>query len=159
MATREPIGRSTAQIPAPPEPGEYPKIVVTPPGPKARAWNARDRAVVSQNLTPDYELVVDRASGMVVEDLDGNRYLDFAAGISTVSTGHCHPEVVKAVQEQAGRLMHICYTDFFYPVYVDLCEELSAIAPMRGGKRVFLANSGAGAVEAAEKLARLGPRA
>jgi 4-aminobutyrate aminotransferase len=78
----------------------------------ARAWIERDRTVVSQNLTPDYELVTERASGMVVEDLDGNRFLDFAAGISTVSTGHCHPEVVRAVKEQAERLLHICYTDF-----------------------------------------------
>src|SRR5207245_10643994 len=87
----------------------------------------------------------------------GNRFLDFAAGISTVSTGHCHPEVVKAVQEQAGRLIHICYTDFFYPVYIELCEELAAIAPMRGNKRVFLTNWGAEAVEPAMRLARLRP--
>ena len=77
-----------ASVMPPPYPDEYPKIVVPPPGPKAKEWNARDRAVVSQNLTPDYELVTERASGMVVEDLDGNRFLDFAAGISTVSTGH-----------------------------------------------------------------------
>ncbi len=80
-----------ASVMPPPYPGEYPKIIVPPPGPKAKEWNVRDRAVVSQNLTPDYELVTERASGMVVEDLDGNRFLDFAAGISTVSTGHCHP--------------------------------------------------------------------
>jgi 4-aminobutyrate aminotransferase len=139
----------------PPYPGEYPKIVVTPPGPKARAWNARDRKVVSQNLTPDYELVVDRASGMVVEDLDGNRYLDFAAGISTVSTGHCHPEVVRAVQQQAERLLHVCYTDFHYPAYIELCETLAQLAPMSGRKRVFLSNSGAEAVETSIKLARV----
>jgi 4-aminobutyrate aminotransferase len=139
----------------PPYPGEYPKIVVPPPGPKARAWNARDRRVVSQNLTPDYELVAERASGMVVEDLDGNRYLDFAAGISTVSTGHCHPEVVRAVQEQAERLLHLCYTDFHYPAYIELCETLAELAPMSGRKRVFLSNSGAEAVETAVKLARV----
>ena len=139
----------------PPYPGEYPKIVVPPPGPRARAWNARDRRVVSQNLTPDYELVTERASGMVVEDLDGNLYLDFAAGISTVSTGHCHPEVVRAVQQQAERLLHICYTDFHYPPYIELCETLAELAPMSGRKRVFLSNSGAKAVETAVKLARL----
>ena len=76
--------RGAASAMPPPYAGEYPKIVVPPPGPKAKAWNARDKAVVSQNLTPDYELVTERASGMVVEDLDGNRFLDFAAGISTV---------------------------------------------------------------------------
>jgi 4-aminobutyrate aminotransferase len=91
---------------------------------------------------------------MVVEDLDGNRYLDFAAGISTVSTGHCHPEVVKAVQQQAERLLHICYTDFHYPAYIELCETLAELAPMSGKKRVFLSNSGAEAVETAIKLAR-----
>jgi 4-aminobutyrate aminotransferase len=139
----------------PPYPGEYPKIAVPPPGPKARAWNARDRRVVSQNLTPDYELVVERASGMVVEDLDGNRYLDFAAGISTVATGHCHPEVVRAVQEQAERLLHICYTDFHYPAYIELCEALAEVAPISGRKRVFLSNSGAEAVETSIKLARI----
>jgi 4-aminobutyrate aminotransferase len=138
-----------------PFPDEYPRIVVPPPGPKARAWNARDRKVVSQNLTPDYELVTERASGMVVEDLDGNRYLDFAAGISTVSTGHCHPEVVEAVQRQAEQLLHICYTDFHYPAYIELCETLAQLAPMSGQKRVFLSNSGAEAVETSIKLARI----
>jgi 4-aminobutyrate aminotransferase len=139
----------------PPYPGEYPKIVVPPPGPKARAWNARDLAVVSQNLTPDYELVPERASGMVVEDTDGNLFLDFAAGISTVSTGHCHPDVVEAIQRQAERMLHICYTDFHYPAYIELCETLAEIAPISGKKRVFLSNSGAEAVETAVKLARL----
>jgi 4-aminobutyrate aminotransferase len=145
---------SAVSVMPPPYPGEYPKIVVPPPGPKAKQWNARDRKVVSQNLTPDYELVTERASGMVVEDLDGNRYLDFAAGISTVSTGHCHPEVVKAVQQQAERMLHICYTDFHYPAYIELCEMLAQLAPISGEKRVFLSNSGAEAVETAIKLAR-----
>ena len=135
-------------------PGEYPKIVVPPPGPKTKEWNARDRKVVSQNLTPDYELVTERASGMVIEDLDGNRFLDFAAGISTVSTGHCHPEVVRAVQQQAERLMHVCYPDFHSPAYIELCETLAKLAPMPGNNRVFLSNSGAEAVETSIKLAR-----
>ncbi len=143
-----------ASVMPPPYPNEYPKIVVPPPGPKAKEWNARDRAVVSQNLTPDYELVTERASGMVVEDLDGNRFLDFAAGISTVSTGHCHPEVVRVVQQQAERMLHICYTDFHYPAYIELCETLAKLAPMSGDNRVFLSNSGAEAVETAIKLAR-----
>ena len=155
MPTQNPVQRQAASVMPPPYPGEYPKIVVPPPGPKARAWNARDRKVVSQNLTPDYELVVERASGMVVEDLDGNRYLDFAAGISTASTGHCHPDVVRAIQQQAERLLHICYTDFHYPAYIELCETLAELAPMSGKKRVFLTNSGAEAVETAIKLARV----
>ncbi len=154
MQAQKTAESSDASVMPPPYPGEYPKIVVPPPGPKAKEWNARDQSVVSQNLTPDYELVTERASGMVVEDLDGNRYLDFAAGISTVSTGHCHPEVVKAVQQQAERLLHICYTDFHYPAYIELCETLAELAPMSGKKRVFLSNSGAEAVETAIKLAR-----
>jgi len=145
-----------SRSPFPPDyPGEYPKIASPLPGPKAKEIIARDARTVSQNLSKDVPLVVARAQGMVVEDVDGNRFLDFAAGISTVSTGHCHPEVVKAIQEQAGRLIHICYTDFFYPVYIDLCEELARIAPMSGAKRVFLTNSGAEAVETAMKLARV----
>jgi 4-aminobutyrate aminotransferase len=155
MSRQGSVEDSAMSVMPPPYPGEYPKIVVPPPGPKARAWNARDRAVVSQNLTPDYELVPERASGMVVEDTDGNLFLDFAAGISTVSTGHCHPDVVEAIQRQAERMLHICYTDFHYPAYIELCETLAEIAPISGKKRVFLSNSGAEAVETAVKLARL----
>ena len=155
MSPQKSAEQGAASVMPPPYPGEYPKIVVPPPGPKAKEWNARDRAVVSQNLTPDYELVTERASGMVVEDLDGNRYIDFAAGISTVSAGHCHPEVVRAVQEQAERMLHICYTDFHYPAYIELCEMLAELAPMSGNKRVFLSNSGAEAVETSIKLARI----
>jgi len=142
--------------PLPPEyPGEYPLIRTALPGPNARATIERDRRTVSQNLRKDVPLVVARGQGMVIEDVDGNRFLDFAAGISTVSTGHCHPDVVAAVRAQSEKLLHICYTDFFYDVYVDLCEELAAIAPITGPKRVFLTNSGAEAVETAIKLARV----
>ncbi len=145
-----------ARSPFPPEfPGEYPKIGTPLPGPKARECIARDARTVSQNLRKDVPLVVGRAQGVVVEDVDGNRFLDFAAGISTVSTGHCHPEVVAAIKTQAETLIHICYTDFYYPIYVDLCEQLARIAPMSGDRRVFLTNSGAEAVETAMKLARV----
>jgi 4-aminobutyrate aminotransferase len=145
-----------ARSPFPPAyPGDYPRIQGPLPGPRAQELIARDRRTVSQNLSKDVPLVVARAQGMVVEDVDGNRFLDFAAGISTVSTGHCHPEVVRAIREQSEKLLHICYTDFYYPVYVDLCEELARIAPIRGPKRAFLTNSGAEAVETAVKLARL----
>ena len=134
---------------------EYPKIIVPPPGPNAREVIARDARTVSQNLTKDVPLVVAGAEGMVVEDVDGNRFLDFAAGISTVSTGHCHPDVTKAIREQAESLIHICYTDFYYPIYVELCETLARLAPISGDVRVFLSNSGAEAVETAIKLARV----
>jgi 4-aminobutyrate aminotransferase len=125
------------------------------PGPKAKAIIDRDRRVVSQNLSKDVPLVVARGEGMVIEDVDGNRFLDFAAGISTVSTGHCHPDVVAAVKAQAEQLLHVCYTDFYYPVYIDLCETLARLAPISGPKRIFLTNSGAEAVETAVKLARV----
>lgn len=137
------------------ESDHYPLIKTSIPGPRAQVAIARDKKVVSQNLTKDVPLVVGRASGMMVEDVDGNRFLDFAAGISTVSTGHCHPDVVRAVREQAGKLLHICYTDFYYPIYIDLCDRLARLAPMKGNKRVFLTNSGAEAVETAIKLARV----
>ena len=137
------------------DPDTYPLLKTSLPGPRAQAVIARDNKVVSQNLTKDVPLVVAGGSGMVVEDVDGNRFLDFAAGISTVSTGHCHPEVVRAVQEQASKLLHICYTDFYYPIYIDLCDQLARLAPMQGNKRVFLTNSGAEAVETAIKLARV----
>jgi len=142
--------------PLPPDyPGEYPLVRTPLPGPNARATIERDRRTVSQNLSKDVPLVVARGQGMVIEDVDGNRFLDFAAGISTVSTGHCHPDVVAAVRAQSERLLHVCYTDFFYDVYVDLCEELARVAPITGPKRVFLTNSGAEAVETAIKLARV----
>ena len=137
------------------DPDAYPHIATPLPGPRAKAAIARDHQIVSQNLSKDVPLVVASARGMVVEDVDGNRFLDFAAGISTVSTGHCHPEVVRAVQEQAAKLLHVCYTDFYYPIYIELCEELARLAPIPGTKRVFLTNSGAEAVETAMKLARI----
>jgi len=142
--------------PMPPEyPGDYPLLRTPLPGPNARAAIARDQRVVSQNLSKDVPLVVARGQGMVIEDVDGNRFLDFAAGISTVSTGHCHPDVVAAVKAQSEKLLHVCYTDFFYEIYIELAETLARLAPMSGAKRVFLTNSGAEAVETAVKLARL----
>jgi 4-aminobutyrate aminotransferase len=134
---------------------DYPNITVPPPGPRARAVIERDAAVMSQNYRKDYPLVVDRAVGAMVEDVDGNRYLDFAAGIAVVATGHCHPDVVAAVRGQAGRLLHMCATDFYYESVVALAEGLARRAPGPGPWRVFFANSGAEVVEAAVKLARL----
>jgi 4-aminobutyrate aminotransferase len=134
---------------------DYPKLVCPPPGPRARAIIERDARTMSQNYRKDYPLVVDHAKGPVVVDADGNRYLDFAAGIAVASTGHCHPDVVAAVQRQAERLLHLCATDFYNEDVVTLAEGLARRAPGPGPWRVFFANSGAEVVEAAIKLARL----
>ena len=131
-----------------------PHIITELPGPKGRAIIARDDAVASPSLTRAYPLVADTGSGAVVTDVDGNRFLDFAAGIAVCSTGHSHPAVVAAIKEQAERLIHIAATDFYEPRYLELMERLAAIAPFEGGARVFLTNSGTEAVEGAIKLAR-----
>jgi len=124
------------------------------PGPKARAIIARDAAVASPSLTRAYPLVAESGSGMVVTDVDGNRFLDFAAGIAVCSTGHSHPKVVAAIKEQADRLIHIAATDFYELRYLEFMERLAAIAPFKEAARVFLTNSGTEAVEGAIKLAR-----
>lgn len=124
------------------------------PGPEARAVLAATRRHVSPSLPHAYPLVAKRALGAMVEDVDGNRFLDCAAGIAVCATGHCHPRVVEAIQRQAGRLLHICAADFYEPLYVNLAERLAALAPGEAPKKVFLGNSGAEAVEAALKLAR-----
>ncbi len=136
-------------------PKDYPRFVVAPPGPQAREIIARDARVMSQNYDKDYPLVAARGVGAMVEDVDGNRYLDFAAGIAVVATGHCHPEVVAAIREQSERFVHLCATDFYYENVVTLAERLTRRAPGPGAWRVFFANSGAEVVEAAVKLARL----
>jgi 4-aminobutyrate aminotransferase len=110
---------------------------------------------MSQNYRKDYPLVVDSARGAVVQDVDGNRYLDFAAGIAVVATGHCHPDVVAAIRAQSERFLHMCATDFFYENVVELAEGLARRAPGPGPWRAFFANSGAEVVEAAVKLARM----
>ena len=131
-----------------------PQIITELPGPRARALIERDDAVASPSLTRAYPLVAESGAGYVVTDVDGNRFLDFAAGIAVASTGHAHPAVVAAIQEQAERLIHIAATDFYEPRYVALCERLAVIAPFAEPARVFLANSGTEAVEGAIKLAR-----
>ncbi len=133
---------------------EAPHLVTELPGPRARAVVGRSDRCVTPSLPHAYPLVVRRAQGAVVEDVDGNRFLDFAAGIAVCSTGHCHPRVVAAIQEQAARLLHICGADFYDTRYVDLAERLARLAPGSSPKKVFLGNSGAEAVEAALKLAR-----
>src|SRR5687767_6074169 len=130
-------------------------LIKTPlPGPKAKALIDRDRSVVSPSYTRGYPLVIDHAEGSIVEDVDGNLSLDCAAGIAVNATGHSHPEVVKAIADQAARFIHMSGTDFYYEPQVRLAEEISAIAPFAGGARSFFGNSGAEAIEAAIKLAR-----
>jgi len=124
------------------------------PGPRARAVIERDERVVSPSYTRCYPLVAERGEGALVEDVDGNRFLDFNAGIAVVATGHCHPRVVKAVQEQAARLMHMSGTDFYYEEMVALAEKLAEIAPGDMARRVSFGNSGAEAIEGSIKLAR-----
>ncbi len=132
----------------------YPRIVVDPPGPRARAILERDQAWTSSCYIKEYPLVVERARGAMVEDVDGNRFLDFMAGIAVASTGHAHPRVVKAVQEAAEKFLHICGSDFYYDGMASLAERLARLAPGPSRKRVFLTNSGTEAVEGALKLAR-----
>ncbi|HYI67558.1 MAG TPA: aminotransferase class III-fold pyridoxal phosphate-dependent enzyme [Candidatus Limnocylindrales bacterium] len=131
-----------------------PHIKTELPGPKARELIARDEAVASPSLTRAYPLVAESGSGLVVTDVDGNRFLDFAAGIAVCSTGHSHPKVVQAIKDQADRLIHIAATDFYEPRYMEFMERLAAIAPFKEKARVFLTNSGTEAVEGAIKLAR-----
>ncbi len=131
-----------------------PHIRTELPGPRARALIARDEAVVSPSLTRAYPLVAETATGCWVTDVDGNVFLDCAAGIAVASTGHAHPSVVAAIKQQADRLIHIAATDFYEPRYVEFTEQLAAIAPFKEKARVFLTNSGTEAVEGAMKLAR-----
>src|SRR5438105_5745151 len=116
---------------------QHPNISTPLPGPKAAALIARDAAVVSPSYTRSYPLVIERAEGAMVEDVDGNVFLDCAAGIAVNSTGHSHPEVVRAIIEQAGRFLHMSGTDFYYEPQVKLAEDLAAITPIDGGVRSF----------------------
>ena len=131
-----------------------PKLKGPLPGPKALAAVAADTRLISPSYTRSYPLVAKRAKGCRVEDVDGNEFLDFAAGIAVCSTGHCHPEVVAAIQKQAAELIHISGTDFYHEPLTDLAERLSAVAPMPGPHKFFYGNSGAEAIECALKLAR-----
>jgi 4-aminobutyrate aminotransferase len=129
-------------------------MVTTPPGPKARRAISSAKPFLSPSLIHCYPLYVERAAGCMVEDVDGNVYLDCEAGIATTSTGHCHPHVAAAMKAQVDRLIHICGTDFHYPGYGALCEKLGELAPAGGDWQAFLSNSGTEGVEAAIKLAR-----
>src|SRR3954454_9732755 len=124
------------------------------PGPRARAVIERDQKVVSPSYTRCYPLVAAKGEGAIVEDVDGNRFLDFNAGIAVVAAGHCHPRVVDAIQKQAARLIHMSGTEFYYEELVALAEKLDQIAPGEVARRVSFGNSGAEAMEGAFKLAR-----
>ncbi|MEK7449070.1 MAG: acetyl ornithine aminotransferase family protein [Planctomycetota bacterium] len=134
--------------------GPVPMIKITPPGPKARKVLAVDKKYISPSYTRAYPLVVRRGSGMMIEDEDGNRYLDFNAGVAVCITGHCHPEVVAAACRQMGELIHMIGTDFYYHHQSDVAKKLTEITPGKFAKKVFLANTGAESIEAAMKLSR-----
>ncbi len=129
------------------------RILTTPPGPKARALLERDARVLSPSYARDYGFVMERGTGAQVWDVDGNRYIDFAAGIAVCATGHSHPEVVHAIQTQAEKFIHIS-SDFYHEAMVRVAERINELAPMQEDVTVFLANSGTESVEAGIKLAR-----
>ncbi len=131
-----------------------PRLITEVPGPEARARIERDAKVTSPSLPRAYGFVPKRGAGSVVEDVDGNIFLDLNAGIAVTSTGHSHPTVVEAIKRQAEELLHYSASDFYLPIYSDVCEQLDRIAPFPGRARAFLTNSGTEAVEASIKLAR-----
>jgi 4-aminobutyrate aminotransferase len=131
-----------------------PDVRTALPGPNAQALLERDAKYVSPSYTRVYPLVVERGSGAVIRDVDGNLFLDFTAGIAVASTGHCHPHVVAAIKDQAEKLIHMSGTDFYYAPQIDLSQRLAEGGPGTSAKRVFFTNSGAEALEAALKLAR-----
>jgi 4-aminobutyrate aminotransferase len=131
-----------------------PVIKTKLPGPNAARIVKEDARAMSPSYTRSYPLVAKRGRGVVLEDVDGNEFLDFSAGIAVTSTGHCHPEVVAAIQKQAAELIHMSGTDFYYESMITLADRLSKVAPMKGPHKVYYGNSGTEAVEAAMKLAR-----
>ena len=134
---------------------QVPHLVTEIPGPKARAHVVYDETWTSPSLPRAYPIVPVRGQGLTVEDIDGNLFLDFAAGIAVTSTGHSHPQVVAAIKEQAAELIHFSASDFYLPIYAELCERLAKITPIKGGRaRTYLGNSGAEVVETSIKLAR-----
>src|SRR4030067_1869098 len=131
-----------------------PSIITKLPGPEAKKVLRKDQRFVSQSYTRVYPLVVKKARGLIVEDVDSNQFLDFTSGIAVCNTGHCHPRIVAAIHHQAEQFIHMSGTDFYYDVQSTLAQKLAEITPGRKEKRVFFGNSGAEAIEAAFKLAR-----
>ena len=132
----------------------YPKIVVSPPGPKARALVRQDELFVSPSYTRYYPFVVESANDCVVKDVDGNEYIDLNAGICCMNVGHTHPRVVEAIKNQCSRFLHYSNTDFYYKEVITLAEKLTKITPGEFEKKTYFGNSGTEAIEAAIKLAR-----
>src|SRR6202051_2976329 len=132
---------------------KLPQLVTELPGPNAKRVLEQDALFMSPSYTRDYPLVAKRGRGAVVEDVDGNKFLDFAAGIAVCSTGHCHPKVVAAIQEQAAELIHMSGTDFYYENMPRLAERLLNTLSGAAPKKAFFTNSGAEAIEGAIKLA------
>ena len=132
----------------------YPHIITPPPGPNALRIIEQDSAFASPSYIKEYPLVVERGAGAMIEDVDGNRYLDMMAGIAVASTGHSHPQVVAAIEAASKKFLHICSTDFYYSGFAHLCERLAKLAPGPEPKRVFLTNSGTEATEGAIKMVR-----
>src|ERR1700752_1168381 len=130
---------------------KLPHLVTALPGPKAKQLVERDRAVVSPSYTRDYPLVAKTGRGAMIEDVDGNIFLDFAAGVAGVATGHCHPEVGASIHRHAPELSHMSGAGFYFRNLVDLPEKLAAVAPGKDPKRVSSGHSGAEAIEAAFK--------
>jgi 4-aminobutyrate aminotransferase len=135
-------------------PADLPRLITSLPGPRAQTIIKRDQAVLSPSYTRPYPFVIAKGQGAMVEDVDGNRFLDFNAGIAVVATGHSHPRVVEAVQKQAAQFLHMSGTDFYYENMVALAEKLASLAPGGGPRRVYFGNSGTEAVEAALKMSR-----
>jgi 4-aminobutyrate aminotransferase len=131
-----------------------PNLVTPLPGPNARRIIERDAKIISPSYTRGYPFVMARGEGAIVEDVDGNRFLDFNAGIAVVATGHANPRIVAAVQEQATKFLHMSGTDFYYENMVQLAEKLATLFPGDGPNRVYFGNSGTEAIEAAIKMAR-----
>ena len=137
---------------------KLPRINMPLPGPKAKEVIEYDKKYISPSLFREYPLVAHRGYGAIIEDPDGNTFLDFAAGIAVCSTGHCHPHVVQAIQKQAAELIHIAGTDFYHRHMPQLAERLVATMPKPHDYKVFFGNSGTEAVEGAIKLARYATR-
>src|SRR5260370_6973937 len=133
---------------------KYPKIVVTPPGPKAREIVKEDQSLISQSLVRFYPLVAESGKGCIGKGVDGNEFIDFNSGVVCLAVGHAHPKGVSAIKAQADKFTHYSYTDFYYEKIVQISQELTKITPGNFPKKVFLSNSGTEAIEAAMKLAK-----
>jgi 4-aminobutyrate aminotransferase len=151
------VGIAAAPLAAP-KTARRPKISPQLPGKRAAALVARDNEALSTSFTRPYPLAVERGAGLWITDVDGNEFLDFTAGIAVTATGHSHPAVVAAIEQQARKFLHMSGTDFYYEPEIRLAERLRANAPVKAPARVFFANSGAETIEGAIKLARWSTR-